>query len=768
MSSRLWRSVRFVAFVSAVAIPGCSPDGSDAGVVPLGFGGPIEAEVVRHWSSERMAEVPRWTAAESPEFVLVEDSLSRQSVTDAVVLSDGSVVLAYGADASDSILLHLLDPASGEETGIAPPKDADGESLHWGHSFLGTHDGNIILMVDNLSWEERRTRRWTGGRLGTHVWYADRDGDFRRPSSYIEAMGGELLGVFPDGSLVVALSGEWADTTAVYSATLFRPMEDAAAREVLPFAVAAPMDPTGMVPAWAHLPSRASAVAGDTVWTVPTENPELLAVHRSGGVLLKVEWEAGDRSFPPTASETWDHAIWDGAERFPAAIYLMIGTDGLIYVRRWSGPEWLVFSPAGDLMARLELSWGWRVLAFGDRSVVTESRNQATGLREVRVHVLVGSAAQDRDPEASACPRKAARVFPVGSVTSIGDGGPACRIRIRETPIRLEAHPEGSRPDPGRTVLLDSNGRFITGNAVGWDATISVWDSRGRYLSSFGREGEGPGELRQRGMLTMFIDGRDHLHVRDGAFAWSVFSPEHVFLRRVSAHVMGGLPGTTAMLDDGSALASDRRGDPGRYFRVVDSTGALQRAFGTVKRGSPWIGREITHAGGDTFWAAPPEDGSEAYVLEEWGVDGTLRRTLRREVSWWQWRGHREISSAVRRLHLARNGLLYVALRRPTYAYVRQFTRGGNRVGDPRELRERRDAGFEIVLEVIDTRSGELLASDVHPASRAREIVPSLFRGSLRGYRYKVGDDGFPFVEIVDVQLVARRRGEASESPSAR
>ena len=31
-----------------------------------------------------------------------------------------------------------------------------------------------------------------------------------------------------------------------------------------------------------------------------------------------------------------------------------------------------------------------------------------------------------------------------------------------------------------------------------------------------------------------------------------------------------------------------------------------------------------------------------------------------------------------------------------------------------------------------------------------------LFRGSLRGYRYAVGDDGLPFVEIVDVELVPR------------
>ena len=109
----------------------------------------------------------------------------------------------------------------------------------------------------------------------------------------------------------------------------------------------------------------------------------------------------------------------------------------------------------------------------------------------------------------------------------------------------------------------------------------------------------------------------------------------------------------------------------------------------------------------------------------------------------------------MRQLHLARNGLLYVMLRRPTDEYVKQFTSGGNRAADPRELRERRDIGIEAVVEVIDTRTGELLAASVYAGRQVREILPRhLFRGSLLGYRYKVGDDGLPFVEIVEVRLV--------------
>ena len=252
-----------------------------------------------------------------------------------------------------------------------------------GHLFLATHGGDVILMIDN------RPRAW---RLGTDVWYVDGNGDFSGPSSFIKARGGRLLGVFPDGSLVVMLPRQWGDSTRVFSTVVFRPQQQASPSEVLPFLVAAPTDPTRTTtPAWAHSPNRTSGVAGDTIWIVPTERPELLAVHRSGDVLLRIEWEAGDRGFPPTTSDAWDHQIWDGAERFPAAGSLMIGTDGLVYVKCWYGQEWLVFSPSGDLIGQLELPRGWRVLAFGDRSVLAGITNYTTRRREVRVHGLTES-----------------------------------------------------------------------------------------------------------------------------------------------------------------------------------------------------------------------------------------------------------------------------------------------------------------------------------------------------------------------------------------
>ncbi len=367
--------------------------------------------------------------------------------------------------------------------------------------------------------------------------------------------------------------------------------------------------------------------------------------------------------------------------------------------------------------------------------------------------------------QALPCPRDPERSHPVGSVTEIRDSRPPCRIEFRETGVRLEAVADGSRPDPGRTVLLDSNGRFISANASGWNAVISVWDARGRYLSSFGGAGEGPGELSPRGMLRLFIDGRDSLHVGHGFGGWSVFSPRLEFIRQLPRQDIGGQPWTTVILDDGWVLDSQRQGTDGKnLFRMVDSNGSLARTFGTAGDRPSGDGlRRISHAGGDTFWAGPGEEGADAYVLEEWGTDGTLLRTLHRDVSWYRWRGQSEISPQVGMLHVARSGLLYSVVFRPTEEYVKAYERvqrgweAGVDFREMQEQEERMEAAMEVIVEVIDTRSGELLASDPYMWPEAREIIPrGLFRGSLRGYRYQENEGGLPFVEIVSVELVAR------------
>ncbi len=404
------RTIAVTGWGSLLLGTACDGGGSRGGGVPLGWSEPFEAREVRQWSGDEMTAVGRWVIGDEPAFVSVPDSVEwwgtgpgggqvgerrQRYVNEAIVLPDQRVVLLYALSAPDSILLHILGPASDEEVRIPAPSLEDGLSPSWIHVNMAAHRGEIILRDNN---DPPLIHR---GRAG--MWRAGRQNGFTRPASVV-ASRGQMLGVFPDGSLVVMMESGSTDTTIVSLTVAAWPVEvghdpaDVRAEEVL-FRTATPKDPANArrAASWAHRPRRTAAVAGDTIWIVPTEKPVLLAVHRSGDILLEVEWEAGDRSIPQGASD-----FWDGAARFPSAASLKIGTDGFVYVQRWTvregrpvrGPEWLVFGPAGELLARLDVPGRWpstEVLAFGDGAVVVRTRNDETGVQEIRVYAIAKS-----------------------------------------------------------------------------------------------------------------------------------------------------------------------------------------------------------------------------------------------------------------------------------------------------------------------------------------------------------------------------------------
>ena len=64
------------------------------------------------------------------------------------------------------------------------------------------------------------------------------------------------------------------------------------------------------------------------------------------------------------------------------------------------------------------------------------------------------------------------------------------------------------------------------------------------------------------------------------------------------------------------------------------------------------------------------------------------------------------------------------------------------------------------VIEVIDVRSAQLLASVSHPVAdvmRGEPLLPQrLFRNEMTGYVYQVGEDGIPYVKILEGALEKR------------
>lgn len=375
----------------------CSPGGDD----PLGWGEPVEAREVRQWSRESLDAAPRWNVAETPTLVIVPDSVEsveygssgeiimrtehQRYTAGAAFLPDGRVVLRYATSPSDSILLHLLDPATGRETRVRAPTGADGQRLRWSEFGMDRHGRGIVLVGNNRPWEEEP-------RSGADVWFADETGAFVHPRSHVTTSG-VLVGALGDGSLVFAGDSEESDSLFIKRILAVRPVRADAEpsphhRAETLFTTAVRRDSDGRPGSQPIFTT--TAVAENTIWIVPTERPELWAVRPSGDVELKVEWEAGDRSAPPRTPGPLEQE-----ESPPAAAFVRIGLDGLIYVQLWTvldgrsvpGPEWLVFTPKGELAARLQVpvEWSW-VYAFGEESLVAVGTNEATGLREVRVY----------------------------------------------------------------------------------------------------------------------------------------------------------------------------------------------------------------------------------------------------------------------------------------------------------------------------------------------------------------------------------------------
>lgn len=368
----------------------------------------------------------------------------------------------------------------------------------------------------------------------------------------------------------------------------------------------------------------------------------------------------------------------------------------------------------------------------------------------------LGASGQDVDDSGESCPRAPARTVAPGSVTEIADGNVPCRAEFRRTGIRLATSPDGSWPDPGPHVVRDSRGRYYSTNAPGWHYIIGVWDSAGVFLTSFGREGGGPGEFNGGEWLHLAMGAGDSLHVRDVG-AWSVFSPEHEVERRVLSPVLAGawFGENSAILDDGKGLKGGAARISGKeHFVVVNPDGTALRAFGPVNeelarnRDAYFRSYEmdraasdalsalnplVAYGGGDTFWAAqtvPLPGDPEGSVLEEWGAEGELRRTIRRTLSSYRWHEDPGESSSLRLLYADRDGLLYILLRR----------------------------GGEAVFEVIDARSAVLLASEAFPweERQAMGVPTRFFRGGTLGYRRDEGPEGLHVVDIVEVTLVAK------------
>lgn len=362
--------------------------------------------------------------------------------------------------------------------------------------------------------------------------------------------------------------------------------------------------------------------------------------------------------------------------------------------------------------------------------------------------LMISAAALSSRADAQAeCRRPAARQATQGETVVLTETKTfPCRIVFANTPVALRGDADPAITDIGKHVARGPDGRFYTNASKGAD--VHVWNANGQLLRVFGREGSGPGEFARSGKYIGF--NRDgNIYISDNNRRWSIFSPALEFIKTVPTAVTGA----GFLTNDGLFVATARTGKAFGVFDfakpATDGSPGVVREFGTpIMRTS----RVVTPSTGANFWAAPRDGPGAAYELELWRTDGTLLRTIRRNVPWFPAAGA-EPSSEIEILNDDGTGILLVGLMIPN---AEKFVDAGKET-DASKRRANQDAAIDIYFEAIDGNAGVVLASwgPFHPSAAMKTLPIGFFPRSRTGYRLEENADGFEILRMVELKLVA-------------
>lgn len=278
--------------------------------------------------------------------------------------------------------------------------------------------------------------------------------------------------------------------------------------------------------------------------------------------------------------------------------------------------------------------------------------------------------------------------------------------------VTLEGSVDGTRPEPGRRVVMTSDGRYYTTSRYGHQ--VLEWNRDGRFRRGVGSVGEGPGEFSPRGGLILLLGARDTLFVLDGNQRWTVFDPALGYVRTFQGrfsgrsdetlHVVGG----RGILTTGDVVGRSLDASAGFHWMKFD--GSLGASFGPPREGPAsegWREERASAIDGDGLWVTPPDGARRGMALERWTFEGRRTRLLERRVPWLPPDGYPEEPGGPRLpeydlVHVDGEGLIWivVAVRDPRWRQVS----GEERRSVERELYDGR-------VEVIDPEAGRVVAS---------------------------------------------------------
>jgi hypothetical protein len=328
-----------------------------------------------------------------------------------------------------------------------------------------------------------------------------------------------------------------------------------------------------------------------------------------------------------------------------------------------------------------------------------------------------------------------------------------CRVRL-EPVVRL-----GSLDPPGDVANVARLARDARGNYYATNqfepGRIRVFGPDGSYRATLGRIGSGPGEFQQQAMAFV-VD--DSLRVFDyGNGRQSVFDAELNFVRSTNnAPVpLDFIRVESRVLLTALNRAPDAAGRPVHEFDLA--TGRVVRSLGEPAReptpqGMADARRVIAAGRGETFWAAARRE----YSIEQWGLDGTLRRRLVRAVDWFppfrpgtpQY--EQPPQGSIQAVREDADGLLWVLTSVPAREWRQAYERS-TQTG-PHGPVPIVPLLYDTVIDVIDPATGQIVTTARTPAYLRGFVGEDVFG-------YEEDELGVGYLRIYRVELVGGSNG---------
>jgi hypothetical protein len=343
----------------------------------------------------------------------------------------------------------------------------------------------------------------------------------------------------------------------------------------------------------------------------------------------------------------------------------------------------------------------------------------------------------------------------------------ACSIETTRVVTLGDTSGPGYIESHAAQVIADSRGRFIVSGSR--HPTIKVFSPEGRFLTSFGRRGQGPGEYEN--ISFVLVAASDTLYVADARLRRvTVLSPEYKYVRSVSVEISPAgrnlflLPGGE-LLNASPDRTPDRIGLP---IHVIGRDGKVVRSFGSqtglFRPDIPLIDRRTLTMGDETqVWAGYLMQ----YVIELWDAStGRMLRSLSRDVDWFPPQltsrtnrlSETPPAPALQALHLDAQGRLWTVVGTADRNWRTGIRVNPSAAGDPDHVNDieviDRDRYIDTYIEVIDPVAGRLIAS------RRFDKEYWFFLRDGRILKPTFTTDGVPQIEIWSVELRDRRSGQ--------